>query len=434
MNTTKLQRPIGFSPEEISSLVNEDVVTQHAENAAFLWLQRDDAIHAPHYSLNDLADLDERVEANLDGLKVAGDYGWEICEQALANEEPGEIFTAAVLAFASQNGKHIDTVVTAGCKTLENCRALISALGWLPFSNIENILQWMMSSNAPIYNYLGIAAYVIHREDPGTALVKAIDSEDFRIQARALRAIGELKRHDLLPMLKSRSQTNDENCEFWAAWSALLLGDKTAIESLKRFVTVDSYFCECALQIILRVMDINSAQGYLNALSQDLSMLRNTVIGAGIIGDPVAAEWLIKQMENPETARVAGEAFSMMTGVDIAYEDLEGEWPEEFEAGPAENPDDEDVSMDADEDLPWPEPDLVQTWWDSNKKKFQTGTRYLCGEQISVDHCLEVLKKGYQRQRVAAALELALRSLDQPLFEVRVSGNYQQRLLANGLR
>ena len=27
----------------------------------------------------------------------------------------------------------------------------------------------------------------------------------------------------------------------------------------------------------------------------------------------------------------------MITGVDITYEDLEGEWPEGFEAGPTEN-------------------------------------------------------------------------------------------------
>ena len=69
-----------------------------------------------------------------------------------------------------------------------------------------------------------------------------------------------------------------------------------------------------------------------------------------------------------------------------------------------------------------------------NKNKFHAGTRYLCGEQISVDHCMEILKNGFQRQRSAAALELAIRVSDQPLFEVRASGKYQQRLLAHGLR
>ena len=76
------------------------------------------------------------------------------------------------------------------------------------------------------------------------------------------------------------------------------------------------------------------------------------VIGAGVIGDPVSIPWLIEQMMIPELARVAGEAFTMITGVDIAYEDLEGEWPAGFEAGPTEDPEDENVAMDPDEDLP----------------------------------------------------------------------------------
>ena len=43
--------------------VIESIVEQHAEEAAFLWLLRDAAVQAPHYSLNDQAGLDERVES-----------------------------------------------------------------------------------------------------------------------------------------------------------------------------------------------------------------------------------------------------------------------------------------------------------------------------------------------------------------------------------
>jgi len=77
----------------------EEVVTQHAEETAFLWLLRDGAIYAPHYSLVDLAQLDARVDAHLDGLRIAGDVGWELCKEAMSQEEAGEIFAAAILAF-----------------------------------------------------------------------------------------------------------------------------------------------------------------------------------------------------------------------------------------------------------------------------------------------------------------------------------------------
>src|SRR5947208_9541130 len=117
-----------FSPAEISAGKIEVIVTQHAEEAAFLWLLRDAAVHAPHYALKDLARLDERVEAHLDGLRVAGDFAWKICVKGLEEGAAGEVFAAAGLAFDSGNDEHIQIVVKAGTATAEKARGLVSAL------------------------------------------------------------------------------------------------------------------------------------------------------------------------------------------------------------------------------------------------------------------------------------------------------------------
>jgi uncharacterized protein (TIGR02270 family) len=122
---------------------------------------------------------------------------------------------------------------------------------------------------------------------------------------------------------------------------------------------------------------------------------------------------------------------STITGAHIAYDKLEGKKPEGFQAGPTENPEDEDVAMDADYDLAWPDPEAVARWWESQKGNYHRGTRYLLGQPISVPWCQEVLRKGYQRQRAAAALELAVRQPGQGLFEVRAPGFRQQQLLAS---
>jgi uncharacterized protein (TIGR02270 family) len=119
----------------------------------------------------------------------------------------------------------------------------------------------------------------------------------------------------------------------------------------------------------------------------------------------------------------------MVTGVDIAYEDLEGKWPEGFEAGPTENPEDDYVELDPDEDLPWPNPQLIQKWWGRHKSQFSSGARYLMGKPISPDHLQHVLRTGRQRQRAAAALELAMLYRGQPLFEVRMPGFRQTQVL-----
>ena len=410
--------------------VIESIVEQHAEEAAFLWILRDAAVQAPHYSLNDLADIDERVEANIDGLRVAGEAGWSFCADALAQEEPGEVFAAAVLAFESGQDQRIKMVLEAAATEPELSRGLISALGWLRFDQVKEHVDQLLRSLTPELRRIGVAAFAVHRQDPGLTLVDALNDENTFLKARAIRAAGELGRIDLLSMLKNQLAAEDKDCQFRAGWSAVLLGDRgEALEFLKNFAISESPFRESALNLTLRVMDNISTQNWLKEMSQQPDWLRYTIIGAGVAGDPVRIPWLIEHMEVPELARVAGEAFAMITGVDIAYEDLEDEWPESFEAGPTENPEDEDVEMDTDEDLPWPEPKLIAEWWAKNKAAFRNGTQYLLGQPISPEHLHKILRTGFQRQRAAAALELAILQPGQPLFEVRAPGSRQKQIL-----
>jgi hypothetical protein len=57
-------------------------------------------------------------------------------------------------------------------------------------------------------------------------------------------------------------------------------------------------------------------------------------------------------------------------------------------------------------------------------------SRYLLGRPITIESLRQALKIGYQRQRAAAAIELALLNPGKPLFEVRAPAHRQQRLLA----
>jgi uncharacterized protein (TIGR02270 family) len=407
------------------------IIQQYVDDSAFLWIARDGAVREPHYTLLDLIKLDERIEAGIDGIRIAGEPGWEICRQALLMyEEAGEVFTTAVLAFESGDASKVDEVLNVAGLDFEVFRGFVSALGWLNFPDVEPWLIGMANATASIYRYTSIAAYAIHRVDPGPGLSKAIADEHPIITARALRAVGEFKRKDLLLDLHRFLESNDENCRFWSAWSALLLGDYAAIEHLKVFFNLKSVYFDRTIQLVLRCMDIATAQSWLQGLARFPDTLRHVIRGAGIVGDPAFMPWIISQMENEEVARVASEAFIMITGVDFDEENLEGEWPEEFEAGPTENPKDENVDMDPDEDLPWLEPNLVAQWWEKNKHRYQEGVRYLAGRPIAIEHCRHVLKNGYQRQRRAAALELTIRVPGEPLFNTSAPGKRQKQLLA----
>lgn len=407
----------------------DTIVDQHAEEAVFLWFQRAIAVYQPHYDLSDLAELDDRLEAHIDGLCIAGDEGWEICKQELAWQEAGEVFTAALLAFESGIEERIEEALKIGAESAELSRGIISALGWLDFDKAKPYIDCYVKSTSPDLQRIAIAASAIQRKDPGEALVTAIKSENMLLKARALKAAGELGRIDLLPYLQYEFRNQDSLCRFWAAWSAALFKEKSAIEILKAIDNFEPAHQETEVKSAVRLMEVTEAHDWLNRLKQNPAHLRFAIIASGALGDPAAISWLLEMTSNNEVARAAGEAFTMITGVDLAYDDLEGEWPEGFEAGPTENPEDEDVEMDVDEDLPWPEPELINKWWAENKNKFQNGARYLLGEPITPDWLQQVLRNGKQRQRAAAAIELAMASPGQPLFEVRAPGFRQKKIL-----
>jgi uncharacterized protein (TIGR02270 family) len=140
--------------------------------------------------------------------------------------------------------------------------------------------------------------------------------------------------------------------------------------------------------------------------------------------------WLIEQMNSDQFARQAGESFSLITGADLAWLDLERKPPEGLETGPNDNPDDPNVDMDPDDGLPWPDVDRVKRWWSANLNRFAAGERYFIGQPVTPAHCIEVLKTGYQRQRMLAAFHCTLQQPGTPLFEWRAPAWRQQQALA----
>jgi uncharacterized protein (TIGR02270 family) len=177
-------------------------------------------------------------------------------------------------------------------------------------------------------------------------------------------------------------------------------------------------------------MSIDECHDWLRNVAQDPDNMRWLIQGSGIAGDPSYAPWLIKQMSDDKTARIAGEAFSLITGLDLAYLDLDRKPPEGGGAGPNDDPNDPNVEMDADDGLPYPDPERIARWWGANGGRFTPGTRYFLGAPLSREHCSRGLKEGFQRQRILAAHHLCLLEPGTVLFEWRAPAPRQQRILA----
>lgn len=405
----------------------EEIIQQHFDEASFLWSQRDVAVTSPNYSLQDLVYLDQRVEAHIDGLRVAGDYGWALCETGVLEDEPGTVFTATVIAFESGEEEKMDLVMGVGSKSRVAFRAMVSGLGWMKDKRFNSIIKGLVSNDSRRYRRLGIASCGIRRLDPRIYLDQALNSSDLFLRTLALRTAGELKRRDLLPLIQRDLQQEDHRCRFEAARSALLLGDRSALEVLIQFTRTQSPFQIPAMQTAFRLIDLQAAQNLLRSIAKDRKQIRAALIGISIVGDPMLITMLIQHMETPELARVAGEAFTSITGAELAETNLEGTRPDGFDAGPNDDAEDENVEMDMDEDLPWPGVTQIKHWWKQNNGNFSPGKRYLAGSPISPQQCSDMLENGNQRQRHAAARELALGQADADYPNIKAPGHWQSK-------
>jgi uncharacterized protein (TIGR02270 family) len=407
------------------------VVEQHGQDAAAIRNVRTTLVHAPHVKLHHLLRFDERLAAHLDGLAVAGDAGWSMCTASLENPGVGEVFTAAVSAITRKDAEALERLHALSQAVPEAQPGLISAFGWVEATALQGTVRSLLVDSDPFRNLVGIAACAMHRTDPNASIEAALASADAPLRARALRCIGEIGKADLLGACLEHVADEDKLCAFWAGYSAVLLGNRGhALEVLHAQCLESDSFESRAFRLVVATLDVQHAHELLKMFARDKANQRLLIQGAGISGNPVFVPWLIGQMGNDATARPAGEAFSLISGADLAALDLERKPPQGLETGPNADAGEADVEMDADDGLPWPDPERVQRWWNGNGARFTAGTRFFVGAPITPANCASVLKTGYQRQRELAARHLCLMQPGTPLFNTSAPVWRQQRLLA----
>ncbi|TPE49109.1 hypothetical protein [Amaricoccus solimangrovi] len=111
-----------------------DIVRQHAEMAAFLWISYDHHLQHPdenpEMDEERVARLIERLEAHLDGLRIAGTDGLEIAKDRYAECcEVGELFVLRMLLY--------DQSIPVRALNSERVRAYLLAQAGLPIDELS---------------------------------------------------------------------------------------------------------------------------------------------------------------------------------------------------------------------------------------------------------------------------------------------------------
>jgi len=133
----------------------------------------------------------------------------------------------------------------------------------------------------------------------------------------AMKAAGEFLDRSLEREITESLRHADAEVRFAAAWSG----------TLSEIAESGARHARDGAALVARRMDAGAAASWQKRLAGSPKLLRLGIVVAGAIGDPAFLPWLMSLMGELPLARLAGESFTMITGMDLAYRDLERKPP-----------------------------------------------------------------------------------------------------------
>ena len=311
------------------------LVRQHAQDAAFLWVQRAREIDGPLFAEADVGRRDQRLDANIEGLAAAGRIGRDIAkEEALGVGGPGEWFTLAALALETEDAHAMNEAAGLALEAgTAGERGLSGATAWTPPGKLASFVRRWLVAAEPRLRQLGAAALGHHRVDPGARLPALLADPDPGVRARGARLAGEVGRMDTLPLLRELIEDRQE-AWLWPAWAAARLGDPAGAGTLLAVVGERPGDPQAGQALDMAVVAVGErARPAVTALLGRPETHLLALSRLGVLGDRSILPWLVDRMREPATAEAAGSAFRDLFPVNVNGTDLFTEYPETL--GPA---------------------------------------------------------------------------------------------------
>lgn len=416
------------------TMILADVIEEHLEETGFLWGQRQAALDSRDYVLAELAELEERLAAHVDGLLVGGEEAWGLAGPRLTGDDAGEVFAAAFLALQSGLEPRLDWVMTVFREVDgEGMQGIYDSLCHTSFAGVDDLLLPLLRAEDVMRQALAADILSFRRYPVPLYFLEPLSKSDYpEISAIAIRAMGRLRDTKALDavneMILSQGAEPFVANEAWR--TGLLLGSDLVAPQCRLALQHNTEMAGDALIMLAINGDVRDLP-LLAAALREGKLARKAAMALGTLGAQGGIAPLIGCLADPELGRLAGESFCRITGIDLERAGLARETVAEA-AVPAgadqDEDDDDDYVADKDEDLPFPDPEKIKEFWAKQEKVFSRETRYRYGRPYAREVLADVLLQGALPERHNAALELAVLCPGRPLLETRAMAGLQMKM------
>ena len=384
-----------------------DIYEEHLNEAAWLWGNWEQSLDSAIYALGDVAvGPEERLLAHLDGLVLGGQpVAQKLLVPALAGDDLGGVAAAAWALLQAEDADHQDTVIEMLPAAAPPAQAAIArALYLAPRADISRLMP-LWFEGAP--NLRAMVLDVFGPREPDWArehIDPAMRSGQPPLVAAGLRAIRNLRERALLDWVTVASQSDDIEVRLEAMRTGLAFAVKTAWNECRIFAGGSAELSRLSLGLLATSPDPND-RSFVRSKAQNADPGLHALWALGFAGDADSAEVLVQAMADAKKSRVAGEAFSAITGLAIAGEMAK--------PGETQGPDVEEVaaedpppSVQPADFLPEPQAESVKKWWDKARRRFIPGARYAGGQTRSPATLRNAFTAGATWRREVYLLEL----------------------------
>jgi uncharacterized protein (TIGR02270 family) len=351
-----------------------DIIEEHFEELDFLWEQREGVIFAPDWNLEELAELEERAEAHLDGLRLAEGHAVDIARPALSGEETFAA-TAATFVFMETGVEELAQEVLEAFKGAEAPETRDGIRIGLRHSKIDPIRDDLLELAAAEDEALAAAAADLltfqRVEVPDLERLRAAEEPAVRVLVYG--ALGRARRFKRPEDLKAALGDDDPEVQR-AALRAAAMSGMPGLEDLCRDAAMDGEAPSLEALGFLGIFGNPVDLPLLEAAAGDGECASVAIAALGALGRVQTIPLLIELMEQDEEhARAAAEAFQRITGED----GIEREKP------PPEPIDETDLEGEFEDDTPPPDPEKAKAWWEANHERFAPEGRWQAGIEVS---------------------------------------------------
>ncbi|NTX10876.1 TIGR02270 family protein [Myxococcus sp. CA051A] len=396
-----------------------DVWEEHLDEASFRWEQWEQALVAPDATLLATAEREERLLGHLEGL--AEQEALEAVVRPAFDSEEAARVSVATHVLLSQGA--VDEVLSRlRGSEVELRAAMCRALEVSEVAGVSTALESLLKLGDVDLQARVLEALAGRQGTSPDVLARYFPHDEPRARIAALQGARPLPEELARRMLPALLASAHPDIRLAAVEAGLTAGLRLAWEACGR----EARALTPEAMVLLAIGGGEEDTDFLVGLAKDDELRPEVVWALGFSGRLAAMDFCAELLNVRGVARLAGEAFSAMTGLQ-----LEGPYAllEEEESDESEDPE-ADLTVRPEDDLPWPNVSAVRGWWAESRSRFVEGQRYLLGQPFSGVVLMEALESSSMRRRHVLARELAIRTRGQHVIPTRAFTHRQREALA----